>query len=87
MQKYNTSKQPETIDNNTLKVIPTPKQINLKTLGQIRFEMSKVYRQAKSGNIETQDGTRLIYMLSQIAKMIELSELEERLELLEKHNE
>ena len=30
-----------------------------------------------------QDGTRLVYMLAQIGKMIEVGELEKRIELLE----
>jgi hypothetical protein len=45
--------------------------------------MAKVYRDTKAGKIDTADGAKLIYMLSQIGKMVELHEIETRIEALE----
>ena len=61
---------------------PTP-SIHLKTINDVRLEMAKVYREMKSQKIPTSDGTRLVYVLAQIGKMIELHDIEKRVEQLE----
>lgn len=61
---------------------PTP-SIHLKTIDDVRLEMSKVYRDMKLQKIPTSDGTRLVYVLSQIGKMIELYDIEKRVDQLE----
>jgi hypothetical protein len=45
--------------------------------------MASVYRQAKAGRMDVQEATRLTYILSNIAKVIETSDVAMRLELLE----
>ncbi|HET7098414.1 MAG TPA: hypothetical protein VFJ68_13575 [Casimicrobiaceae bacterium] len=45
--------------------------------------MARVYRDMRAGRIESQDGTRLAYVLSQIGKLIEAGEIEKRLEAVE----
>ena len=45
--------------------------------------MGKVYRDMKGKKIDTQDGTRLVYVLSQIGKLIEMQKIGERVEALE----
>lgn len=68
-------------------VLPTPSRgptIHLKTLDDVRIEMAKVYRAMKGREIETQDGTRLVYVLSQIGKMIESGVIAQRVEALER---
>lgn len=70
------------IDSTTLDVLPTP-TIHLKKIDDVRLEMAKVYRDMKSQKIPSHDGTRLVYVLAQIGKMIELHELERRINLLE----
>jgi len=45
--------------------------------------MARVYRDTKAGNRETADASRLVYMLTSIAKMIEIGQLEQRLIALE----
>jgi hypothetical protein len=45
--------------------------------------MAKVYRDMKLQRIPTSDGTRLVYVLAQIGKMIELYEIEKRIDKLE----
>lgn len=61
----------------------SPKKLNLSHPENIRQEMARVYREARGGEIDTQDATRLIYMLAQIAKAYELGVIEQRLQTLE----
>ena len=66
-----------------IEVLPTPRRVDLATIDDVRLEMAKVYREMKSGDIPTQDGTRLTYVLSQIGKLIEAHELQGRVDALE----
>lgn len=75
-------KQPETIDGKSGKLLPPPR-IDLKTIDDVRLELARVYRDMKSGKIETADGTKLAYVLAQIGKLIETHEVEKRIEALE----
>ena len=77
-------KPPETIDGATGRPEPTPREIKLKTADDVRLEMGKVYRDMRSGKTDAGEGTRLVYVLSQIGKMIELIDIEARVALLEK---
>lgn len=61
----------------------TPLKIRLSTLEDVRLEMAKVYRDARQNRLDSQDASRLVYMLTQIAKMHETTELVKRLEALE----
>ena len=73
-----------TIDTTTSELIPTPsKKIDLATIDDVRLEMARTYRGMRTGSIETSDGTKLVYVLCQIAKMIELYDIENRLTVLE----
>lgn len=65
-----------------LRAIPTP-QLKLATIDDCRREMARVYRDARTGQTETADASRLVYMLTSIAKMIEIGQLEQRLNALE----
>ena len=60
-----------------------PREIHLKSVDNVRLEMAKVYRDMRRGVVDTGDGTKLVYVLAQIGKMIELHDLEARLNLLE----
>ena len=72
------------IDNASGDVLPTrSKKIDLATINDVRLEMASVYRGMKSGDIETSDGSRLVYTLSAIGKMIEIHDIETRITLLE----
>ena len=83
MPEISDNKQPETIDGKSGKLLPTPSRIDLKTIDDVRLEMARVYREMKSGIIETADGTKLAYVLAQIGKLIETHEIEKRMEALE----
>lgn len=75
--------RPETLDGTTLLPVPTP-PINLHDLEAVRREMARVYRDMRGRRIDSQDGTRLVYVLAQIAKVHEIAVLEKRLVELEK---
>ena len=77
------TKEPVIVDNRSGKVLTTPKKIDLASIDDVRLEMAKVYRDMKSQKIPTHDGTRLVYVLAQIGKMIELHDIEKRIEKLE----
>ena len=85
MTAKGTVRDPETIDGSTLTILPTPvrRRPQLDRLEGVRVEMSRVYREMEGGNRDTQDGSRLVYVLSQIAKVLELTEIERRLIRLE----
>ena len=71
------------LDATTLRPVPTP-PINLHDLEAVRREMARVYRGMKARVIDTQDGTRLVYVLTQIAKLHESVEIERRVQELER---
>lgn len=71
------------LDNKEDILIPTPNRVDLKSIDDVRLEMAKVYRSMKSGEIISSDGTRFVYVLTQIAKMIEIHDIEQRLTVLE----
>lgn len=59
------------------------RSIRLGTADDIRLEMARVYRDMKSGRIETQDGTRLVYVLGELRKAYETTIIERRMQVLE----
>ncbi|QBB70628.1 hypothetical protein ELE36_09755 [Pseudolysobacter antarcticus] len=84
MTEYCEPKVPTTIATTGGGLAPTPsRRINLKTLAQVRREMSHVYREMRAGALESHHGTRFVYVLAQVGKMIEQSELEKRITQLE----
>ena len=70
----------------TAEVIPLERSptIHLKSLHDVRVEMAKVYRSMKNREIEPQDGTRLVYVLSQIGRIVEAQEVSERIDAIER---
>ena len=74
-----------TIDSASGDLLPTrDKKIDLATINDVRLEMATVYRGMRGGSIETSDGSRLVYTLSAIAKLMMEHDIELRLELLER---
>ena len=71
------------IDNNSKEIDVTPPRTALTKLEHVRDELARVYRHARTGKIETSEGTRLTYMLVALSKIIESSDLEERIRTLE----
>ena len=83
------AQQPVDIDESTGKVIDYPLghkryRAKLDTLQDVKREMGKLYREARSGLIDSQDATKQVWILQAIGKVIVDAELEKRIELLEK---
>ena len=83
MSKSSDNKTPATIDGESMELMPTPARIDLKSIDDVRLEMARVYREMRSNTIESQQGTRLVYVLSAIGKLIELHDIEQRIAKLE----
>lgn len=62
--------------------LSTPR-INLATSEDIRREMAKVYRETRCNKILPTNGTKLVYMLINILKAYEATEIEKNLNDLE----
>jgi hypothetical protein len=62
---------------------PLPK-IDLRDARAVRRELAKLYREARAGLISTSDATRLGHLLELMRRMFETTDLEVRLELLER---
>lgn len=69
---------------------PTPSnsmsKIRLNDAETIRMEMARVYRDMRMGCIDTQDGTRLAYVLDMVRKAHETCELQRRVEVIDQVN-
>lgn len=55
----------------------------LDSMTDVKREMAKVYREARSGMVDVQDATKLTWCLQAVGKVIEGSDLEKRIEALE----
>ena len=75
---------PVTVDQDGNGLTPTPPKIDLRDAQAIRREMAVVYRDMRSGRIDTSDGTKLAYVLDMIRKAYETGILEERITQLER---
>jgi len=62
----------------------TTPRINLSTSDDIRREMARVYRETRFNKILPNNGTKLVYMLINILRAYESTEVEKRLVELEK---
>lgn len=84
-----TDREPVEIDGVTGEVDELPPKhfrryrAELNTAQDVKREMAKVYRECRSNLIDAQTGTKLVWMLQSIAKVIESSDLEQRVERLE----
>ena len=76
--------QPVTIDSKSGTLTPTPPKTKLNALEDVRREMASVYREARGGIIDTSEAGRLAYILSGIGKLIEATDMEKRLDQMER---
>ncbi|MGZ8954440.1 MAG: hypothetical protein ACXW0Q_07155 [Methylovulum sp.] len=80
---------PALIDSVTGEVVDLPLEkgtryrAKLDTLQDVRKEAARVYREARSGLIEAQEATKLVWCLQAVGKLITESDLEKRIEALE----
>lgn len=61
----------------------SPRQIRTGTPAGVRRELSRVYRDARTGTIAPSDGTKLAFILTALIRAMESQELEKRLSVLE----
>ena len=75
----------EIFDRGGLRLLPTPKRLRLPltTLIHVRDEMARCYRQMRAGDLDSSEGSKRVYVLGQIGKVIEGALLEQRIEALE----
>ncbi len=78
-----TTKRPEMLTDTEIFEDPHPR-INLSTSDDIRREMARVYRETRFNKILPNNGTKLVYMLINILRAYESTEIEKRLVELEK---
>ena len=76
------TKRPEMHTDTEILDDPLPR-INLSTSDDIRREMARVYRETRFNKILPSNGTKLVYMLINILKASEVTEIEKRLTDLE----
>jgi hypothetical protein len=62
----------------------THRRADLASLTDVRRELGRVYRDMRTGKVACQDGTRYTYVLKAIADLIAQSDLEARIEALER---
>ena len=76
--------EPELLEPVGIPAPPTPlAKIDLRDAHAIRRELAAVYRDMRAGRIQSQDGTRLAYVLDMIRKAFETGVLQDRLDTLE----
>ena len=62
---------------------PTRRHRPLKTMEQVRQELSKVYRASRDGWIDISDASKLANILALVGRVIEGSTVEARIKVLE----
>lgn len=62
---------------------PPTRRLRLDTVAGVRREMVRLYAEARYGQLDTQDASRLGNLLAIVARLIESSDLERRLTDLE----
>lgn len=73
-----------TVDGVEVIEAPRPRlRIPLNTANDVQRELARLYRQMKAGQIPTQDGSRLAYVLNLLRQSIETGDLEARIQALE----
>ena len=65
----------------TNRASPSPR---LDSMAAVRRELARLYRQARAGELEVGDASRLAHMLQILARLIEGCEIEARIEALER---
>ncbi len=73
----------ETVDTSMTPPEPTPKRIKLTTVRGVRRELASVYSDCRQGRLDPSTGSKLTYILTAVAKVLEVSDLEARLIALE----
>ena len=78
------SRNEETFAGSGLGEDPPPRRARLDTMARVRRELARVYREARVGVIDVADASKLANILQIMGRMIETSEVEARLDALER---
>jgi hypothetical protein len=81
--KTSDAKMSLTIDGESGVADPTPSRVDLASAHDVRLEMARIYRSMKAKEIDSGEGAKLVWVLAQIGKMIEVHEIERRVTELE----
>jgi len=76
-----------TIENETGKSFALRYRAKLDSVSDVRREVARIYREARSGIIDSAECSRLAFVLKTLSGMIESGDLERRLEILENTHE
>jgi phage host-nuclease inhibitor protein Gam len=63
---------------------PVRVRTRLQTIGDVERELARLYREAPAMKVDTQDASRLANLLFILSRLIEESDLEKRLDALER---
>ena len=77
-----------TIDGTTGKLIPLPQRprvLRLATVKEVRLELARLYREARTGKVAAADAAKFAFLLDRIRVCIVDHELEARVGLLEEY--
>ena len=82
-----TTQKPRKTDATPLKgaALPPEKRYRcrLNTLSDVKKEMGRLYREARTGVVDVQEATKLVWCLQAIGKVVESSDIERRIQQLE----
>ena len=69
----------------TVPSTPSPPRVGrLDSLVRVRREMSRLYKEARQGQLPSTEATKLTFILQAIGKLLEIADTEARLEDLER---
>src|SRR3954449_8088638 len=78
------SREEDAFGDNGLGEDPPPLRARLDTMARVRRELARVYREARAGRLDVADASKLANILQIMGRMIETSEVETRLDALER---
>jgi len=79
-----TAKTPLSLVRSDGAAAPIPRRFRLNSLNGVQREMAAVYRLVRTGQMESSEGSKLVYMLAQLGKVTLDANLEDRVIELEK---
>ena len=58
-------------------------KIRLHTVDDVRVEMARVYREMRAGRLQMPDGTKLVFVLTQLAQVARVVSIEQRMDAMQ----
>lgn len=76
---------PAPVDETETPITPSEKRVRcpLRDIHEVRAQMVTVYRETRGGKLPIETASKLCFILTQIAKILETSNLQARIEQLE----